>query len=237
MSNRELLIYDSNESCPYLPLKTARLPLRQPLYPLSGRELDARLAQGDRRCGELLYRPHCPSCSSCEPIRLDVQRWAPRATQRRVFRRGERELRWELGPPQVDPQRVALYDRHRNQRGLAHREAPTTLDDYARFLVDTCCDTFEIRYLYRGRLIGVAITDRGQTALSAVYCYFDPEFARFSPGVYSILKQIELARLWKIRYLYLGFYIAESPHMSYKARYYPHQRLQDGQWKDYDEAG
>jgi arginine-tRNA-protein transferase len=37
-----------------------------------------------------------------------------------------------------------------------------------------------------------------------------------------------------MRYLYLGLYIAESRAMAYKARYRPHQRLQDGRWVDYE---
>jgi arginine-tRNA-protein transferase len=70
--------------------------------------------------------------------------------------------------------------------------------------------------------------------VSAVYCYFDPDHSRLSPGVYNVLKQVETCRTWGCRYLYLGFYVAGSEHMSYKAQYLPHERFMNGQWRRFD---
>ena len=36
-----------------------------------------------------------------------------------------------------------------------------------------------------------------------------------------------------MRYYYLGLYVKDCSHLSYKARYYPHQRLIDGKWVDF----
>jgi arginine-tRNA-protein transferase len=79
----------------------------------------------------------------------------------------------------------------------------------------------------------VALVDRAEDALSAVYCYYDPTYGSLSLGTYSILKQIELCRSWGLRYLYLGLYIAGSEHMRYKARFLPHERLLDGRWTEF----
>jgi arginyl-tRNA--protein-N-Asp/Glu arginylyltransferase len=67
--------------------------------------------------------------------------------------------------------------------------------------------------------------------VSAVYCYWDPELKSFSPGVYSVLKQLELCRAWGARHLYLGLYIAENAYMKYKADFRPHERLVGGRWQ------
>jgi arginine-tRNA-protein transferase len=37
-----------------------------------------------------------------------------------------------------------------------------------------------------------------------------------------------------MRYVYLGFYIADSAHMSYKSQYLPHERLIGGAWRKFD---
>src|SRR5437762_10536556 len=83
----ELVVYDEPGPCSYLNEQIWRLPLRLPVRPLTREEFGARLAAGDRRQGRLLYRTACPSCQACEPIRLDVERFEPDKTQRRVLRR------------------------------------------------------------------------------------------------------------------------------------------------------
>jgi len=92
----------------------------------------------------------------------------------------------------------------------------------------------EIRYRLAGRLVGVAITDRAEDALSAVYTYFDPGLPTLSLGTYSILRQLALAAEWKLPWVYLGLAIEESPHMRYKLRFVPHERRIHGAWQRFD---
>ncbi len=233
----ELVVYDEPGTCSYLAQETWRLPLRLPVRPLTREEFGARLAEGDRRQGRLLYRTACPTCRACEPLRLDVSRFRPTKTQRRVLRAGDRLLRLQLGPPVVDAARVQLYNDHKNGRKLSNGEHQTSADAFRSFLGDTCCETFEMRYLLGEQLLGVAIVDRTDDALSAVYFYWDPAHASLSPGTYSILKQVELCRQLGIRYLYLGLYIQASEAMAYKARFLPHERLMGGTWTEFTTAG
>ncbi len=226
----ELVVYDKLQRCPYLRDRSARMPLRLPSRPLEREELDERLAAGDRRQGFVLYRTACPSCRACEPIRLDALRFAPNKTQRRVLRRGDRELSIEMGSPFVDARRVELYNRHKLLRGLSDGQPPIDSEGYRDFLVSTCCDSFELRYWREKSLLGIAIVDRGARSLSAVYCCYDPAFDHYSIGTYSILKQLELCRSWGLRYLYLGLYIRQSESMAYKAKFTPHERLLNGEW-------
>ncbi len=62
-------------------------------------------------------------------------------------------------------------------------------------------------------------------AASAVYAFYEPELRSRSLGVYSILRQIELARANGLPHLYLGYRVSGNPSMSYKANYRPHQIL------------
>ncbi len=130
--------------------------------------------------------------------------------------------------------RVELYNRHKELRGLASDRDGIDLEGYREFLVVSCCETFELRYLLDGQLIGVALVDRSDEALSAVYCYYDPSYEKLGIGTFSVLKQIELCKTWGLRYLYLGLYIAESERMRYKALFLPHQRRIDGSWRTFD---
>ncbi|MDQ3033335.1 MAG: arginyltransferase [Myxococcota bacterium] len=232
----ELVVVDEDEPCPYLDGRIARRPLRIPIRPLSGEELDARLDAGDRRSGPFLYNQRCPQCSACEPLRVDVERFEPSRSQRRAARLGERALIVDVGEPLVDAERVALFAKHEEMRGLRQRERALDAQEYARFLVESSAPAFEIRYRLAetGALIGIAITDRGAESLSAVYTFYDPEHVRVSPGVFSILTQIRLCREWGLRWLYLGLAIADSPHMRYKLEWMPHERRIGGAWARFE---
>ncbi|MFN0018937.1 MAG: arginyltransferase [Pirellulaceae bacterium] len=230
----EVIAYNSPHPCSYLPERTALLPLRFQREQVTADELDACLAAGDRRTGRFLYRTHCPECQACEPIRFDLDTFRPNETQRREWRKGNELLEVKIGQPAVDEERVRLFNLH--QRGRRLKESDEDLVDaegYRQFLTSSCCRTLEFGYYHEQELVAVAIADAGTTSLSAVYCFYDPHFRGVSLGTYSVLRQAEYCRQEGHRYLYLGFYIAESPHMSYKARFHPHQRLIAGQWRDF----
>lgn len=230
----EWLLHDAPGPCVYLPGRVARLPLRLPARQLSRAEFGRRLEEGDRRQGLLLYRPACQDCQACEPIRIPVAAFAPNRTQRRILRRGDAELDIEIGRPELTLEKVALYNRHKIERGLVVGEDLVDATGYEQFLVETCAETLEIRYRRGSALVGVAISDRAAGALSAVYFYFDPDHADLSPGTYSILKQIELCRAWGLEHLYLGLYVADCHSLAYKAGYRPHERLLEGAWRRFE---
>lgn len=232
---KELLVHDAPYACPYLPGRTARLPMRLPSRALSPEELDARLGEGDRRHGPFLYRPSCDECTACEAIRVPTAELHSERAHGRVLAKGDRVFRIELGRPTVDDARIALYAKHKTGRHLTDGEAGA-LDwrGYESFLVDRCTSSLEMRYWDGERLAAVAIVDRGKVALSAVYCLWDPDYHKLSLGTYSILKQVELCRRLGVPLLYLGLYVADNPHMSYKGRFRPHERLIDGQWRRFD---
>lgn len=234
MSNPpELVVYDGLEPCPYLRDETARLPMRYPLRGFTREEFDERLGAGDRRQGSMIYRTACPACRACTPVRVRVADFQPNRAQRRVFRKGEEQFRLEQCPPLVDRRRVDLYNLHKRGRKLTHGEHPITADGYASFLVDSCCETFELRYYLDQELVGVAVADRGARSLSAVYFIFDPRLEKLSPGTYSVLKQIELCQQWKLDYLYLGFFLEAPSRMAYKGNFRPQERLLNGVWTEF----
>jgi arginyl-tRNA--protein-N-Asp/Glu arginylyltransferase len=230
----EVIAFDSPHSCSYLPERTAVLPLRFQRVQVTAEEFDACLAAGDRRTGRFLYRTACPECQACEPIRLDLETFQPNQTQRRERRKGSELLSVKVGQPMVDEERVTLFNLHQRVRRLKESDEDLVDEEsYRQFLTSSCCRTLEFGYYHGGELVAVAIADCGRESLSAVYCFYNPQFSAVSLGTYSVLRQADYCRQTGHRYLYLGFYIAESPHMAYKARFHPHQRLVGGEWQNF----
>lgn len=228
-----LVLQDKTQPCPYLREQTARMPLSWPRGMISPRELDLLLERGYRRSGPLLYRTTCPACRACETTRLDVNAFSLRRSQRRVQNRGDRLLHVQQGFPKIDPQRLELFNRHRAERGLDSGAEPLDAEAVRCFLVETCCQTRELTFWLEGTLVGVATFDVGQTSMSAVYTYFRPDLKRLSLGTYAVLKSIAWAKEKRIRWYYLGFYVAANRHLNYKNRFLPQQRRSTGEWEEF----
>lgn len=228
------LVYDCLQSCPYLEGRVARMPLYRQLRRLTLDEADGRFAKAERRVGTCLYRTACPTCNACEGLRVPVAAFSPSRSQRRVLKRWEGRSKVELGPASYTPEHLALFNRHKHGRGLAAVEdGEMTPLGYVSWLVQSCTLTVEMRYFHDGALVGVGIVDLGRTSASSVYFYFDPERADLSPGVFSVLQEIELCRRTGREHLYLGLYVRDCRHLSYKAEFRPHERLVDGDWRPF----
>jgi leucyl-tRNA---protein transferase len=227
------VVYDGTSSCSYIDGQTAKMPMCLPLRPVDQKSFDELMAGGYRRSGAYYYNTQCPKCSACEPLRLDVERFQLSRSYRRVLARAS-ELRFVLSEPKSDERRVELFNLHRHGRQLARDDMEVDQYDYKSFLMCSPNPSIELSIWKDDLLISVAITDIGEICLSAVYCCFDPSFSEFSLGTLSILKQIELAKSQGFKWLYLGLYVQSNQHLSYKARFKPHQRLIRGVWQEFE---
>jgi arginine-tRNA-protein transferase len=230
----DIIIIDETEPCPYLAGKIARMPLRMPIARVAGDQADTRLELGHRRTGEFIYETQCPGCRACEPIRIRVEDFSFSRNHRRVLNRGDRKLSVRRTRLIADETRLDLFNRHRRERGLARGDDDIDLDEYNWGFVRSCFESFEFSYWLDDQLAGVAICDLGNSSLSAVYTFYDPQFSHLSLGTYSLLNQIRHCQKNQLTYLYLGYFVQGSPHMNYKARFVPNERLIDGQWQKFE---
>jgi arginine-tRNA-protein transferase len=219
--------------CAYLPDRMATLEYRL-LLDVTPAELDALLARGWRRFGPAYFRPACSGCRECVPLRVLVDRFRPSKSQRRVWNKVSSRLRVERGRPKIDEARLDLYHRWHAAQG-GKRDWPADLLDaeeyYHQFAFPHPAGE-EMAYWDddppgggEPRLVGVAITDVTPLALSAVYTYYDPAYAKLSLGTASVLFQVERARQEGRPFVYLGFRVEGCPSSVYKARFRPHQLL------------
>ncbi len=234
MELREQLVHDAIEDCPYLDNQVARMPLRWQMRSLSGEELDAALASGDRRVGRMLYRTQCPSCSACEPLRVLVSEFQPSRSQRRVWSKNQ-DIKVTVGPAVYSEERLQLYNRHKIERGLSKDGKEMTPQGYEGWFLRSCVQTVEMCFELEGRLVGVSIVDVGARDTSSVYHFFDPDISDRSMGTFSALVELAWSRTRGGRYHYLGLYVGSCDRLNYKARFAPHERAIDGNWVNPDE--
>lgn len=217
--------------CGYFADREARDLLLDPYDANLALAYPTALASGFRRSGEHVYRPHCPACRACVPIRIAVAQFAPNRSQRRCLRRNA-DVSVRIGAPHRTPERFALY-----QRYLAARHAGAGMDnpapeDFDQFLCSRWGRTRFLELFLGEALVAVAVTDHLPDAISAVYTFYEPTLTQRGLGTLAILKQIEWAKDEAISYLYLGYWIEGHPKMGYKARFRPLQALHAGRWQE-----
>jgi arginine-tRNA-protein transferase len=83
----------------------------------------------------------------------------------------------------------------------------------------------------------VSLVDRLADGLSSVYTFFEPGIRGSSYGTYNILWQIDRCRNLGLPHLYLGYWIADSHKMAYKATFRPIEGLVGGVWRSLSNTG
>lgn len=201
---------------------------------LSGEEYQHLMDRGYRKFGRMLFRPRCPHCAACRPIRVPVASFRPSRSQRRALRLAG-TLRVHLGPARGDAEHIDLYNRY--HAAQAHRKgwAPQAIDagEYHASFLDSPIAGGELSIRDAdGDLLAVLLLDLTPAALSAVYHYYDPAAPKLSLGTLLILHAIHAARELDKPWLYLGYYVAGCANMTYKANYRPCELLgPDGVWR------
>jgi arginine-tRNA-protein transferase len=226
--------------CPYLPDRIERkLFTRLAGDEATDAEINATLTRaGFRRSHDIVYRPACPACTACVPVRIPVRVFAPSRSLKRIAAHN-RDLTLEIVDTSiVTDEQFDLFTAYQSARHPDSDMARMSRTEFINMLREGEADT----HLYQlrkpgGELAGVIITDHVNDGFSAVYSFFDPKEEQRSLGAQLILTLIREAESRDLSYVYLGYWIAASPKMAYKARFRPLQALgpQGWDWLDLTE--
>jgi leucyl-tRNA---protein transferase len=227
------LFLTEKHPCSYLDDEEAQPAFVHPLFDMTTGIYSELIKQGFRRSGDEVYSPHCPDCSACIPVRLRVADFIPDRSQKRCLRKNI-NTRVVMKPAEFDQGHYDMYLRYQAARHSEGSMFDSSQVDYLQFLKSSWCDTHFVEFLIDGELAAIAVVDRLENALSAVYTFFEPKFSSNGLGVYAVLWQIEQAKQLQKEFLYLGFWIKKCKKMSYKSDYQPLQVLRDKQWVQRD---
>ena len=184
---------------------------------------------GFRRSGQFVYRPHCDGCRACISVRLPVAEFQASRSQKRAFKQHQ-SLEVLINRPSFDEAQFNLYQAYQASRHQGAEKAEGA-DQYRDFLIQSNVDSLSVSFLLNGQLKIVSIVDIVEDGISAVYTFYDTQDTQASYGTYSILWLIEWCKQLGLPYLYLGYWIQDSPKMAYKRNFMPQQALMNGQWQ------
>jgi len=217
------------ETCPYLPERVTQMRY-EITVDLTPATYTARLDAGWRRFGPIVFRHECPSCQSCQSLRIPVRSFQPSAGQRRVWRKNADVVEIRLASPSTTAEKLDLFRRF-HRHGHEYKGWPADAGhDLSLFTINPF-RTEEWTFFVGERLVAVGYVDALSEGLSAIYFFHDPHEARRSLGTFNILSMIEQARQRELKFVYLGYYVAGCRSLEYKARFLPNEVLNErGEW-------
>ena len=205
---------------------------------------DALSHGGFRRSQNIAYRPACDGCTACVSVRVPVATFDWTRGFKRCVRRNRdlvaRQIRASASSEQYSLFRSYIETRH-DDGGMADM----TVLDFSSMINESFVNTMLVEYRLPdgislagpeqrgGELIACSLVDRLEDGLSMIYSFYDPALKDRSLGTYMILDHLEFARKLGLSYVYLGYWVAGSEKMDYKARFLPQERLSSDGWNLY----
>jgi arginine-tRNA-protein transferase len=165
------------------------------------------------------------------PVRVPVERFKSSRSQRRAKRChvGLRVNRRELA---FDLEHYRLYLRYQRARHPGGGMDQDSREQYQHFLLHSNVSTDLYEFHSQVGLEMVSLVDKLADGLSSVYTFFNPSHEGDGLGTFGVLWQIERCVELHLPYLYLGYWIADSAKMAYKAKFRPLEALVRGVWRE-----
>jgi len=189
----------------------------------------ALINRGWRRFGYYYFHPICKDCNECKSIRIDVNNFKLRKSQKKAIKRNK-ETEIIIQKPTLSQAHINLYNKYHNYKhkndNWSHRNIYPR--EYKENFVEGAHDFGkEVLYIRDGELVGVDLIDILDDGISSIYCYYDPDYLNLSLGTFSLLYQVELAKVLDLPWIYLGYWVEGCKAFSYKPKFQP-QEILDG---------
>lgn len=224
--------------CSYLATQQEQLAVLMSPQPLDHHLYQQLIAYNFRRSGNQIYRPHCASCNACQSLRIPAAQFQASKAQRRILNKAERaNWHYQLAAAVVTAEEYqslfALFNRYIEYKHADGSMFPATTEQLDS-LLNSSWQPIRLLKLYQAaQLVAVSIIDELANSYSAVYTFFAPEAAHFSPGKLAVLYLLAEAKTSERQFVYLGYQVDGCRKMAYKTEFKPHQRFFDGYWHSF----
>ncbi len=233
-----MLDYD----CAYLPDNKVRMNYKY-VAKASQTFATAVIARGWRRFGKYYFHPICNGCNECKSVRINVNDYHYTKSQKKSIKRNK-NTEIIVQKPTLTASHLELYNKYHafKQKKDKWQHRNISQREYHENFVDGAQDFGkEVLYIIDGKLVGVDLIDVLGDGISSIYFYYDPDHANLSLGTYSLLYQIQLAKILELPWIYLGYWVDGCKAFAYKPKFQP-QEILDGfphvskqpEWKTWD---
>ncbi|MDX1922358.1 MAG: arginyltransferase [Alphaproteobacteria bacterium] len=237
---KELPFYLTRPSpCPYLDGQVEQKIFTR----LSGNEssdylLTSQLTPfGFRRSQTIIYRPACPTCMACVPVRIKANEFALTRNLKRIHSKNRDLTTHVISTREAEPL-YGLFSTYQQARHNQSDMAQMQLPDFIAMMNEGSENGALLCLKDKADItVGAMLIDKLASGTSAVYSFFDPLLDKRSLGTELILRLVEETKKQGQEFVYLGYWIKQSRKMAYKARFPALQRLTATGWEDFASDG
>ncbi|MFN5620632.1 MAG: GNAT family N-acetyltransferase [Flavobacteriales bacterium] len=189
-----------------------------PIHGLRRTDYDALLGKGWFRGTGIIYRSEVVCIDEqvygIRNIRFPVRSFSMRRSHAKLFRKNMKRFTLRVGTPRVDARREELY------RGQMHRFKAFVHETLEDILLSPRMgaeiDAMEIGVYDGEKLVAVSYIDAGESSMASILCLYDPAYARFSLGTFTMLLEIDMAKRLGLDYYYPGYVLDLPSGFDYK---------------------
>ncbi len=187
---------------------------------ITGEEFDLFLANGWFPMGQAIFTCHILFFENVlySPvwIRLPLKGYTFRKGLRKLMRKNERVFQTLIRPAVIDEEKEQLFQLFRSSfKG----QLPITLKSY---LLDgeehNIYTTYETAVYHGECLVAFSFFDLGHNSLASIKGIYDPQYAAYSLGLYTMLREIRYGVEQGFEYFYPGYIVPGYSRFDYKLR-------------------
>ena len=160
-----------------------------------------------------------------------MNQFIPSRNMARIIRKNN-DLTRRISSPEPTNAHYRLFKSYVTKRHDDGQMARMDQRDFSSMINNSPIETVLISYYDSAEmLVGAVLADLQSDGLSAVYSFFDVAQGERSLGTFMVIDMMDIAKDLSLTWLYLGYYVAESRKMAYKARFGPAEIFKDGFWQ------
>ncbi len=210
--------------------------IRHFFTPLAAEVLDRYLSQGWRPAGQGVYtaeflRADDEEIYGCLQVRLPLADFSFKKRHRKLLAQNNRRFRVTYGYADTPDEELLALNRRYMERHPAKTREDLSLHVTGEYLVKVL-DTRIVRVYDGDRLVAFSYFDLGRKTAYTKAGIYDPEYQRFSLGIYTMLLEIDWLRAREVAYYHPGYISPGYPVFDYKTQFGPmeYRQVHTGHW-------
>ena len=199
---------------------------------LKPKSIDKLLKLGFRHFGDFFFRyshiNHEGKLATVLPLRINLNQFNLSKKLRKIKKKNETSIE-KFSKLSLRKEIIELFDSHKTKFKFG---VPETIYNFLGESPekDYPCDVLQLEVSENDKVYSVSYLDIGDESTSSVYGMYDIDYSKRSPGIYTMILEIEYSIQKNKKYYYSGYCYDIKSYYDYKKNF---KGLEFLDWKDF----